>query len=80
MSNLHGNLATQSDMLGSIIGGTSSSGGASSSGSSSKVENDKPKPMDISHLIKRKKPDTPNETDSNIDTATPSPAKKPSLN
>lgn len=73
------NLANKRDMFSSITGGASSSGGAGSSGSSSKVENDKPKPMDISHLIKRKKPDTPNE-DSNIDTATSSPAKKPTLN
>lgn len=72
------NLATQSDMFSSIIGGASSSGGAGS-GSSSKIENDKPKPMDISHLIKRKKPDTSND-DSKTDTATQSPAKKPTLN
>lgn len=73
------NVASQSDIFSSIIGGASSSDGAGSSGSSSKIENDKPKPMDISHLIKRKKPDTPID-ESITDAPTPSPAKKPTLN
>lgn len=47
--------------------GTSSSGAGSSSSTAKSPETDKPKPTDISHLIKRKKPDTEVES---------SPAKK----
>lgn len=72
------NLVSQGGMFSSILGGGSKSDGAGGSGSSKKVESDKPKATDISHLIKRKKPDTP------VDEPTaaadgPSPAKKPTL-
>lgn len=44
---------------------------------STSAQTEKPKANDISHLIKRKKPDTANESSSN--TEAPSPAKKPAL-
>lgn len=50
------------------------SGSLSSAGGISKTEIDKPKASDISHLIKRKKPDTPAEPSDGA-----SPAKKPAI-
>lgn len=56
-------------------GGSSSSGaGGSSSATDDIPEAKKPKATDISHLIKRKKPETPNDVADG-----PSQAKKPAL-
>lgn len=46
-------------------------------GASSSDQSAKPKANDISHLVKRKKPDAASEGSSNSDAA--SPAKKPAL-
>ncbi|CAO1405198.1 unnamed protein product [Diamesa serratosioi] len=64
-----------SKLFGPDAGGSSSADGAgtSSSGGSSSKPVDKPKPMDISHLIKRKKPDTAS------DVVEGSPAKKAAM-
>lgn len=62
---------------------TGFSDGGSSSSSTTTSDVNKPKPSDISHLIKRKKPseDKPAEQNSNApaDDAVPPPTKKPSL-
>lgn len=75
------NLAAQGGRFGSLIsgGGSSSADGAGTSGSSSSAApKEKPKATDISHLIKRKKPDTiVEEPTASTDVA--SPAKKPAL-
>lgn len=60
-------------LLAKFLNGDTIGQSSSSSASASTGESSKPKPTDISHLIKRKKPDTPD------DEPISSPAKKPSL-
>lgn len=69
---LRSNLISQGG-IGSLIGDVSSADGAGSSSTSSNNA-EKPKATDISHLIKRKKPDSSTEDAKSADNG--SPAKK----
>lgn len=69
---MRSNLISQG-AIGSLIDGSSSADGAGSSSTTSNNA-EKPKATDISHLIKRKKPDSSTEDANNADNA--SPAKK----
>lgn len=68
--------STLADDVNKGAGPSTSTSTIASTSSSGQSQTEKPKANDISHLIKRKKPDTSTEASTSTDA---SPAKKPAL-